>query len=199
MSNNSHELNKIINATVEDVADVNIWLLSKYFLSKESWTGMTIEPGREHYRLLSYISYLYNGSRLYDMGTYKGCSAVALSHNPANLVISYDIANLVETKRPDNVEFRLGNYFNDIGGILQSPFIFYDVDPHDGKLEYATVDFLKDIEYNGLVLFDDIKVNNEMKKFWNSIDLPKHELTHIGHWSGTGIVDFSGKTKNKSK
>ena len=47
-------------------------------------------PGKEHYRLLSYISTLYNGVTILDIGTYKGCSALALSFNPSNKVVSFD-------------------------------------------------------------------------------------------------------------
>ena len=38
--------------------------------------------GREHYKLMSYISYKYNNSLLLDIGTYRGLSALSLSSNP---------------------------------------------------------------------------------------------------------------------
>jgi hypothetical protein len=32
-----------------------------------------------------------------------------------------------------------------------------------------------------------------MKKIWESLNFNKIDLTNYGHWSGTGLVDFSGQ------
>jgi len=58
--------------------------------------------------------------------------------------------------------------------------------------------------YEGIILFDDIflekghTANNydttyqSMKIFWNKIpDKYKLDITHLGHWSGTGLVSFN--------
>lgn len=143
----------------------------------------------EHYDLLSTISHEYSGVKIYDIGTYRGLSAIALSSNPRNLVISYDIGYFVETLRPDNVEFRVGNFYHD-SEMLNSPLIMFDIEPHDGLLERNFVDSLINQSYKGTVLFDDIHLNDGMKQFWTSVTQEKHDLTHVGHWSGTGIVVF---------
>ena len=40
--------------------------------------------GRQHYNLLAYISTLYNGIDIFDIGTHRGSSALALSYNHNN-------------------------------------------------------------------------------------------------------------------
>jgi hypothetical protein len=143
----------------------------------------------EHYDLLSTISHNYSGVKIYDIGTYRGLSAVALSSNVNNLVISYDIGYYVEVDRPDNVEFRIGNFYTD-KEMLSSPLIVFDIDPHDGKQERVFVDNLISVGYKGKVLFDDIHLNEGMKQFWSSITQEKQDYTQYGHWSGTGVVIF---------
>jgi len=143
----------------------------------------------EHYNLLTTLSNLYNNVRLYDIGTYKGTSAIALSSNPKNFVVSYDIVYCNEVKQPENVEFRIGNFYTD-REMLNSPLIMFDIDPHNGRDERNFVDNLIRMGYKGTVVFDDIHLNDGMKQFWNSITQEKHDYTHLGHWSGTGIVIF---------
>ena len=65
-----------------------------------------------------------------------------------------------------------------------------DVDPHDGIQERDFFKFFEEIGYVGLVVLDDIYINNNMKKFWNDIKQPKLDMTQYGHWSGTGLVQF---------
>ena len=144
---------------------------------------------REHYGLLSTLSKDYNGVKIYDIGTYKGLSALALSSNEKNLIISYDIEYHVEIHRPDNVEFRIGNFYRDYE-MLKSPLIMFDIDPHNGLDETNFVDNLIRIGYKGTVIFDDIHLNEGMQKFWDSITQEKFDLTSVGHWSGTGKVIF---------
>jgi hypothetical protein len=73
------------------------------------------------------------------------------------------------------------------------PFIFIDVDPHDGIQETKMIQKLVDKKYKGYVLLDDIHLNQAMQNFWDSIPVTvrKVDLTEIGHWSGTGLLIFS--------
>lgn len=144
---------------------------------------------KEHYTLLTSVSTQYNNTTLYDIGTYRGLSALALSSNPTNKVISYDIGYYVEIDRPSNVEFRIGDCYND-ANLLQAPLIVVDVDPHDGIFETQFVKYLTDKGYVGTVIFDDIHLNKGMSDFWNSITQEKNDFTSVGHWSGTGVVNF---------
>jgi len=146
-------------------------------------------PGREHYRLLMHISTLYGEETLFDVGTNRCISAMALSHNPSNKIKSYDIVQvLAENPKIRNVEFLLGDSTED-KEIKSSRFIFLDVD-HDGIYEDKFYAFLRSIEWKGILMLDDIHLNEPMMKFWNGIEEEKHDLTRIGHWSGTGLVVF---------
>ena len=40
------------------------------------------------------------------------------------------------------------------------------------------------------MLLDDIDLNQPMKEFWGIINEEKYDVSHVGHWSGTGIVIF---------
>lgn len=160
------------------------------FITNETCKNFfTEKEGREHYSFLSRVSQEYNHTTLYDIGTYRGLSALALSSNSTNKVISYDIGYFVEIMRPENVEFRIGNFYTD-SELLKSPLIMFDIDPHNGKDEREFVNYLEQNSYKGVVIFDDIYLNDSMKEFWNSIQQEKHDYTHIGHWSGTGVVVF---------
>jgi hypothetical protein len=79
--------------------------------------------------------------------------------------------------------------------ILNSPFIFLDVDPHNGQMEYDFFNYLLSIEYNGFMICDDIWYFKDMRdNFWNKIDSSlKYDMTNFGHWSGTGIIQFGQK------
>jgi hypothetical protein len=151
---------------------------------------LTLESGTEHYRLLSYISTLYNNVKLFDVGTNACRSALSLSYNTNNKIKSYDVIQILD-KNPiiENVEYILGDSTED-NDLYDSPFVFLDVN-HDGIYENIFYNKLKELNWKGILLLDDIHLNEEMKTFWNNIEYQKHDITSIGHWSGTGIVLFN--------
>ena len=182
-------IDKILKVTAEELNQIN---LSKYLKSTDdlgfpkSWFYM--DAGLEHYRLLAFISKLYNGVNLLDIGSYQGSSAIALSFNKKNKVISYDIEHqpeIADIKIP-NIEFIKGNVLKDE---ITAPFILLDT-YHDGTFEKDFVDHLLKIKYKGLVMFDDIHLSAKMYNFWDGLKNEKYDLTEIGHHSGTGIAVF---------
>ena len=149
-----------------------------------------MDAGAEHYRLLAYLSTCYNNSTLIDLGTDKGCSALALSYNPSNHVISYDIEDRkVQPIDLPNVEFRVKDATEDRNELLASPLILLDT-AHDGVFERKVYSLLVEGRYDGLLMLDDIYLNPTMQQFWDRIGLEKIDLTPLGHWSGTGLVRF---------
>ena len=76
--------------------------------------------------------------------------------------------------------------------ILNAPFIFLDIDPHEGKREYEFFLWLKEKKYAGVLICDDVKLFPAMRsEFWEKIpDVQKLDFTHLGHHSGTGVVFF---------
>jgi hypothetical protein len=57
-------------------------------------------------------------------------------------------------------------------------------------------------DFSALVLLDDIHLNDEMKQWWKELQdkamergYKAYDLTSVGHISGTGLLDFSGKVQ----
>jgi hypothetical protein len=147
---------------------------------------------KEHYQLLAFLSQLFSDATLFDIGTLKGYSALAMSYNPDNRVVSCDIEDLKclhDSRKLTTIEYRIGNALED-PRLLHASLILLDT-YHDGIFEKQVYDHLKAGNYRGLLILDDIHLNEPMRRFWQHIDLPKEDLTDLGHWSGTGLVDFS--------
>ena len=147
---------------------------------------------KEHYRLLAHLSYQFSDKTLFDVGTLKGYSALALSANPRNRVISYDIEDLKQLRHAGElttIDYQIGNVLED-PGVLSAPLVLLDT-YHDGTFENTFYNHLKQNRFKGLLVLDDIHLNHQMEDFWQQIDLPKEDVTDLGHWSGTGVVDFS--------
>ena len=166
--------------------------MSKHINNDEYKGYFNETSSKEHYRLLTYISSLYDNINILDIGTLKGCSALALSTNKTNKVFSFNLDNQLDLNdAPENIEFIIDNVINGNYDnlILNSPIILLDTF-HDGTFEQEFLDYLLSINYKGNLLLDDIHLNNEMNYFWNNIKLSKIDITHFGHSTGTGVVYF---------
>lgn len=177
----------------KQLRSIDIQSLSSHIVETEYVEYFLDSPGREHYKLLAYFSTQYSNSTLLDVGTYKGCSALALSYNKTNSIKSFDVATGLRTVQnaPENIEFIVDDVTNEehIDLILNSPFILLDTD-HDGPFEHKFYQHIKQIGYKGLLMLDDTKLNTAMIEFWDSITEEKYDITEFGHHSGTGIVIF---------
>lgn len=148
--------------------------------------------GKNHYRLLSYISHLLCDEDVYDIGADNGCSGLALSSNERINVYSYDIVYREEISliSRNNFQFFIKNILDTSPEKLNTTrFIMLDTF-HDGTFEKKFYEFLLSTKYKGFLFLDDIHLNEEMKEFWNSITQEKYDLTTIGHSTGSGIVIF---------
>jgi hypothetical protein len=157
--------------------------------------------GKEHYRLLAYLSTLINDSNIVEIGTHTGYSALALAYNKSNTVHTFDIIDNVtnhKIKEVENIKFHKQDLFTEYGQniwgdtILKSGFIFLDVEPHNGFMESEMYRFLNMNFYKGFVVCDDIWYFKEMRdNFWYKIPYNyRYDLTEFGHFSGTGIFTF---------
>jgi len=174
--------------------------------------------GIEHYKLLCSISQQINNGIIIDIGTHHGNSTISLAysltHSSNNLIYSFDIKNLLQDScgrffNDYNVNYLLENIFDENirnnykNILLSSSLIMIDIDPHNGILEYEMYLWLKDNNYKGIILYDDLylkkghignnynETSHNMKDFWDKIpENEKIDLTNIGHWSGTGLVCF---------
>ena len=155
------------------------------------------EAGVQHYKLLAYLSKQINHAIIFDIGTLGGYSALALSNNSTNTVYTFDICDKVNKNIwGNNVLFNMENIMeSEIRNkwkdkLLASSIIFLDIDPHNGILEYEFYTWLKENNYNGLLILDDIHYFKDMRdNLWNKIpSSEKYDLTSFGHFSGTGVV-----------
>lgn len=186
-------IDKILNVSNTELNLLNTTYINKYSnkLNTKDHNPYYFhtESGKEHYRLLMYISSLYNNQILFDIGTNKCMSSIALSYNNLNKIKTFDILRVLpENPIINNIEYIIGDSTKD-KDLSETPFIFLDVD-HDGIYEKIFYDRLKQINWNGILLLDDIHLNDHMKDFWNGIREKKYDITKIGHWSGTGVVLF---------
>ena len=159
--------------------------LSNYISSKS---------GREHYRLLTHISQINSGKKIIDLGTFKGWSALSLAHNPANTVISYDIADCfpkTEQNTRSNLTYKIKNFLDDLDELNNTDLILLDIDPHDGIQEKILIEKLIELNYKGAVIMDDINHFTNLASYYRSIPFKKDDLTAFGHSTGTGIIYFN--------
>ncbi len=191
--NGSRPLRSRFDLSRETVGRVDLQPLSRHVANREHLTYFTDTDFREHYRLIAYLSTCFDHSLIFDIGTNKGYSALALSFNPRNRVISYDIVEgkqLRGAEQLSRIEYRIGNVLKD-PRLLKAPLIMLDTD-HDGGFERQFYDFLKENRYRGFLFLDDIHLNSAMIRFWDAIAEPKEDLTDLGHYSGSGLVAFTG-------
>jgi hypothetical protein len=153
-----------------------------------------LKSENEHYRLLSYITKVHNNITIIDAGTCFGHSCLALLQNPNNKVITYDIIDKSFSffSEYENLEFKKLDINDETPDNLKSAkIIVLDIDPHDGAQETKFINYLIDINYKGYVICDDIFLNKDMKEWWDSIEIEKHDITEVGHFSGTGLINFN--------
>lgn len=181
----------ITNITNNELDSIDMYQ-SIYIENKEYQDYFNSPSSIEHYRLLSHISNSISDSILIDIGTLKGSSALALSVNQTNTIYSFNLSNELELNHlPPNINFVIDNVLDEKFKtiIQQSKVILLDTF-HDGSFEKVFYDYLIEINYDGVLLLDDIKLNNEMIEFWDNIEKDKTDISHIGHITGTGVVYF---------
>ena len=175
----------------------NFVLKNQEYLVNEKYYDL--ESGKQEYRLYSYLSTLFDNCYILDIGTLDGRSAVALSHNDTNKVISYNIIDQIRNENhkiysKHNIEFRIKNVLDDLTRefVEKLKIVMIDID-HFGKIESLIMNKLYKMGFSGIILLDDIhhpqpKERILMENLWKNINLKKYDVTKYGHFSGTGIV-----------
>ena len=191
-----------INLNLDIIKDDFNIKFQNYNVNRDEFFG---KYGREHYYLLSYLSTLFEGKEIFDIGTHLGSSSLALSFNEKNVVQTFDIFEKIHSdiKNKDNIIFNQEDLFSDEIlkkwkiRLLQSPLILIDIDPHEGTRELKMYKFLKDNNYKGIIILDDIWFFKEMRdNLWYKIEPEyKYDITQFGHWSGTGLITFNKEHK----
>lgn len=185
-----------IKLTADEINAIDLSPLSQYIDWSKNSKYFNLNAGQEHYKLLALLSKKLTCKKLVDIGHYHGFSSVAMSYSEDKVIDSYDIFNWLPddgsltSENLDNVNLHIEDYLEDIQSMMKdTDLIMVDID-HTGVTERLIMEQLEKNNYKGLVLFDDINLNEEMRKFWADIKLKKIDITPVGHWSGSGIVIF---------
>ncbi len=191
ISDSNDSLRKKFALNKENISKIDLDRFSRYVANVEHRNYFFDVNFKEHYRLIAYLSTLFDHANIFDIGTNLGYSALALSYYHTNKIISYDIVECKDLNHAEelgNIEYLIGDVFND-ARLPESPLIMLDTN-HDGIFENKFYNYLKENNYKGLLFLDDIHLNQPMRDFWNSISETKEDVTDLGHWSGSGLVDF---------
>ena len=184
---------KTIKLDKDAIKTLDVSHLAEQSLNSNDW----LTAGQSEYRLYAWLSTKFNNTTILDVGTRTGGSALALSYNDKNKVISYDLVEQGASSgiKKDNITFKVQDFREDDTLDYDNiSIIMIDVDPHDGTAEEEMFEYLEDKGWKGLVLLDDIGPQwPEIEDFWNRITFPKINVTEIGHMSGTGLVNFDSK------
>ena len=184
---------KTIKLDKAAIKALDISHLAEQSLNKNDW----LTAGQSEYRLYAWLSTQFNNTTILDVGTRTGGSALALSYNETNNVMSYDLQEQGASSgiSKSNVQFNIKDFREDDTLDFDNiSIIMLDVDPHDGVQEEEMFEWLEEKGWKGLVLLDDIGPQwPEIEDFWNRITFPKLNVTEVGHMSGTGLVNFDEK------
>ena len=167
-------------------------------------------PG-EHYRLLAAIVEVLRASVVVEIGAFTGMGTLALLQGlqPGGKLVTFDLLpwkGFEQTwlAESDFADGRVTQVLADIsapGGIEpyralfeSADFIFVD-GPKDGVTEARMLANLAtlDLAEHTILFFDDICVMN-MVDTWRRVSRPKFDITSLGHWSGSGLIDWNGQS-----
>jgi len=175
----------------------NFQLINKEYLVDKTYYDLP--SGQQEYHLYSYLSTFFNNTVILDLGTFNGRSAVSLSHNETNQVISYnitddirDLNHKIYTK--PNIEFRIKDVLEDLTEefVKKVKMIVLDID-HFETMETKIIQKLDELNFSGILLLDDIHhpepiMHDCMQRLWNNLPYRKIDITRYAHFSGTGVV-----------
>lgn len=184
------------------IDQIDLSSLEKYVAwSKNDVQYLNMESGKEHYKLLAYLSTILNCKNIVEIKTGYTLGTTALSYSSDKTIQSYDIYswlpdNETTIEQKSNVKLYVTDYMDHIDNMIKDcDLIVIDID-HSGTTEKSILDSLRTKKYQGLVLLDDTNLNQEMKNFVESIPEKVIDITAYGHWSGTHLVVFNPKKFN---
>lgn len=194
---------KSLVISYEDVRQINLKELRKHIQRRDHKRIVNASAGKEHYKLLAYLSNALSGTKIVELGTHHGTGSLALCHNENTYVETWDLRDKFTAQIfPKNLKRQIGNILKENpNSLLEASLIFLDTD-HSGPFEIEILDYLRQKNFRGFLLLDDIYFNLPMQQIWDSISEEKHDLTDIGHGrkrqrgtprgiSGTGLVTFT--------
>ena len=195
-----------IRAAKISISDAHLPVDSRFY---------NVFPG-EHYRILAGLVELLEPKRIVEIGTYTGMSSrIFLDYSPVDSKLhTFDILDWRQfDTHLSNADFKSGKIvqrlcdlsvkssFQDSFSLLNDADIIFCDGPKDGAFEYKLLNLMSACQFSQkkrFLLLDDIRLIN-MTPLWRSVSSPKFDLTSLGHWSGTGIVDICGGLRLRKK
>lgn len=192
---------KKIKIVKKDIVNFDLSKLDKYGQKENIRDSVA---GTEAYKFYAYLGTLVNDTTIIEVGTRHGDSALATAYNDSNKVISFDIQYCgSDSIKKNNLEFVIGNFMEHGINWSDVDVIIIDVDPHDAIKEEVFLRYLIDQKWEGLLVLDDVLDNwpcaiaganpAAMHRWWNALPYEKYELSEVGHYSGTGLVNIGKK------
>eukprot|EP00798_Chlamydomonas_sp_ICE-L_P012898 gene12898-18589_t len=144
-----------------------------------------LSAGEEHYRLLAHVARSVRRPTIIDIGHFQGLSAAALSLATEKTVRSFDLISSLPSDPSvptaihiPNVRLEIGpNYMRDLPDHLRtSDLVILDID-HLGKSERDIFKVLEEAKFDGLLIVDDIHLNEHMQRFWDDIKQTKYNIS----------------------
>jgi len=237
---------KIDTPIVIEASGVSSALLTDRISELKEFTFINYEkhmmnlPGKEHYRLLNYMTKTFGpmfqrkpgcSNHVVDIGTRYVASALALGSTGIPIhtfdipegrfqrKIAFRNRNKTEEEWQSLVQAKGVNITFHNVALLEIPLeefrsymshtwlILLDTFHWPYKLPFEREFFARLVDkghFEGILLLDDIHFNPEMIQWWNEVksNAEKYgyrvfDVTNMGHFSGTGLVDFSGKVEIK--
>lgn len=171
-----------------------------------------------HYLLLTSLCEICQSKKIVEVGTASGISLSSfLKSKFTEYVYTWDIYPLSDQGADDWFENstirdyvknilklnsnRYKQYVEDLNDskifdkrkqILENADLIFIDGPHNGIFEKELFNKMSKLNFkkNTILILDDIKVSS-MVNFWTSIDLPKLDISHLGHQTGTGLVKLN--------
>ena len=168
-----------------------------------------IWPG-ESYKLLAGFVLTLEPKLVVELGTGVGTSALSMkrclpTHSrlitfdvihwksyPGHLFIEDDLADGRLVQHTDDLT--RPEVFAQYRTVFEEADLMFIDAAKDGVMEQTFIEAFSTVAFRRqpLIIFDDIRVWN-MLKIWRNLPRPKLDLTSFGHWTGTGLVEWSAR------
>ena len=164
-------------------------------------------PGEQH-RLLAALVEVQQPRRIVEIGTGPGISTLAMGARlpREGRLVTFDVVpwhRIPETVlcADDFADGRLVQQVDDVthtDGWRRHRELFHEADlvfvdaAKDGRMEARLVELLRGCSFRTppVLVFDDIRVWN-MLSTWRALPWPKLDVTSFGHWTGTGLAQWT--------
>jgi predicted O-methyltransferase YrrM len=165
-------------------------------------------PG-EHYYFLAGLMTVLRPKVVVEIGTDTGLSALVMhKFQPAGAkLVTFDLVpwGKVEEHVMREADFADGTMEQRLADLadpsvlevnrelLESAEFFFIDGPKDNLFEYRLMENFERLKFRTppVLMFDDTKLMS-MLRFWDELKHPKLDVTSFAHWSGSGLVEWSG-------